>query len=72
MKTEQEIREMIRKNELEIERAKSDNDWGLLSTYILVLEERNKLLREILGDDENERERWGNRKIRRINFRFES
>ncbi|BBM35406.1 hypothetical protein [Pseudoleptotrichia goodfellowii] len=57
MKTEQEIREMIRKNELEIERAKSDNDWGLLSTYILVLEERNKLLREILGDDENERER---------------
>lgn len=57
MKTEQEIREMIRKNEVEIERAKSDNDWGLLSTYILVLEERNKLLREILGDDENERER---------------
>jgi hypothetical protein len=57
MKTQQEIREMIRKNELEIERAKSDNDWGLLSTYILVLEERNKLLREILGDDENERER---------------
>ena len=57
MKTEQEIREMIRKNEVEIERAKSDNDWGLLSTYILVLEERNKLLREILGDDENEREK---------------
>ena len=57
MKTEQEIREMIRKNEVEIERAKSDNDWGLLSTYILVLEERNKLLREILGDDEDERER---------------
>lgn len=51
MKTEQEIREMIRKNELEIERAKSDNDWGLLSTYILVLEEKNKLLKEILGDD---------------------
>ena len=57
MKTQQEIREMIRKNELEIERAKSDNNWGILSTYILVLEERNKLLREILGDDENERER---------------
>ena len=57
MKTQQEIREMIRKNELEIERAKSDNNWGVLSTYILVLEERNKLLREILGDDENERER---------------
>lgn len=54
MKTQQEIREMIRKNELEIERAKSDNDWGLLSTYILVLEEKNKLLKEILGDDENE------------------
>ena len=51
MKTQQEIREMIRKNELEIERAKSDNDWGLLSTYILVLEEKNKLLKEILGDD---------------------
>ena len=51
MKTQQEIREMIRKNEVEIERAKSDNDWGLLSTYILVLEEKNKLLKEILGDD---------------------
>ena len=51
MKTQQEIREMIRKNELEIERAKSDNDWGLLSTYILVLEERVKLLKEIIGDD---------------------
>ena len=72
MKTEQEIREMIRKIEVEIERTKSDNDFGLLSTYILVLEEKNKLLKEILGDDENERERWGNRKIRRINFRFES
>ena len=51
MKTQQEIREMIRKNEVEIERAKSDNDFGLLSTYILVLEEKNKLLKEILGDD---------------------
>lgn len=57
MKTEQEIREMIRKIEVEIERTKSDNDFGLLSTYILVLEEKNKLLKEILGDDENERER---------------
>ena len=51
MRTKEEIMEMIHKNELEIERAKSDNDWGLLSTYILVLEEKNKLLKEILGDD---------------------
>ena len=51
MKSEQEIRKMLHKHELELERAKSDNDWNLLSTYILLLEERIKLLKEILGEE---------------------
>ena len=50
MKSEKEIREMLHKHELELERVKSDNDWELLSTYIMLLEERIKLLREILGE----------------------